>query len=438
MSVGTRYYQHGLRRLTGRDVHEKGRVANTLELFYDLTFVSALGVAGSEFSHALEIGSYGPGLAAFLFALIAVIWAWTGYTWFSSAYDNDDWLFRVLTLGQMIGVIVIAIGIPEVFRVMEAGEPITGGLMVFGYVIIRVCLVALWVRVLRGDPDRRFQAVTNIWSITFAQTGWVIWALTPLSWEWSVALMVIIWVVDLAGPIWAQLRQRRRGAKTMPWHPHHTAERYGLFAILSIGETVLGTLASAQAITDTVGWSLDAWVVIGAGLALSFGFWWAYFLMPSAPILEADRGKFFGWAIGHIPLYASIAATGAGLHVLGYVFNPEHPMSVYVAVTAVALPVLVFLVLLQFMYSRMVGSPIWSPTYIAAFVAPPLAMLLAWYNSPLWLCLLVVLSAPVSLVVAYETTGWKALQKNLDNAVERANAAQAAEADAAGAGTASA
>lgn len=419
MSIATNFYPHGLRKLTGRNPEEKGRVANTLELFYDLTFVSALGVAGAQLSHALQAGHYGAGIGAFAFSLVAIIWAWTGYTWFSSAYDNDDWLFRVLTLAQMAGVIVIAIGIPEVFRVIESGEPITGGVMVFGYVIIRVALVALWVRVLRDDPKHRFQAVTNIWSITVAQLGWVIWAIAPLSFGASIAVMLTIWVFDLAGPIWAEFRQRRRGQATMPWHPHHLAERYGLFAILSIGESVLGTLASAQEITDTVGWSLDAWVVIAAGLAISFGFWWAYFLLPSAPILEVNRNKFFPWAIMHIVLYATIAAAGAGLHLMGYVFDPEHPLSVMVAVTALSVPVYLFQVFLQLMYSRLLSKNLWASTFLLSLAAPGIAMLAAWMGAPLWACLVFLPLTPLSLVVGYEIGGWKRMRANLETAISQ-------------------
>ena len=80
--------------MAGRDPHERHRVATPLELLFDLTFVIAFGVAASEFAHALAAGHVGVGLTAFLFATFATCWAWINFTWFASAYDTDDWIYR--------------------------------------------------------------------------------------------------------------------------------------------------------------------------------------------------------------------------------------------------------------------------------------------------------------------------------------------------------
>ena len=73
---------HRLRRMTGRDPHERFRVATPLELLFDLTFVVAFGVAASEFAHALAENHVGSGLLAFVFATFAVWWAWINFSWF--------------------------------------------------------------------------------------------------------------------------------------------------------------------------------------------------------------------------------------------------------------------------------------------------------------------------------------------------------------------
>jgi hypothetical protein len=84
--------------MVGRDPHERHRVATPLELLFDLTFVIAFGVAGSEFAHLLAAGHVWAGLTAFLFATFATVLAWINFTWFASAYDTDDWIYRVLTM----------------------------------------------------------------------------------------------------------------------------------------------------------------------------------------------------------------------------------------------------------------------------------------------------------------------------------------------------
>jgi hypothetical protein len=57
-----------------------------------------------------------------------VAWAWMSYSWFASAYDNDDWVFRVATMVQMVGVIVLALGIEEIVLEGNAGGGVGSGL----------------------------------------------------------------------------------------------------------------------------------------------------------------------------------------------------------------------------------------------------------------------------------------------------------------------
>ena len=104
---------HRLRRMSGRDPHEPHRVSSPLELLFDLTFVVAFGVAASEFAHAMAAGHVGAGLAGFGFAMFAVCWAWINFTWFASAYDTDDWVYRLMTMLQMVGVLILALGVPQ-------------------------------------------------------------------------------------------------------------------------------------------------------------------------------------------------------------------------------------------------------------------------------------------------------------------------------------
>ena len=94
----------------GRDPLEAHRAATPLELLFDLTFVVSFGLAASQFAHALAEGHYADALIGFGFASFAICWAWTNFSWFASAYDTDDWIFRLATMVQMIGVLVLALG----------------------------------------------------------------------------------------------------------------------------------------------------------------------------------------------------------------------------------------------------------------------------------------------------------------------------------------
>src|SRR5436190_21970863 len=109
MPPGSDTLHHHTRRMRGRDPHESHRVATPLELLFDLTFVIAFGLAAAQFAHALAEAHYFTALAGFGFACFAICWAWINFSWFASAYDTDDWIFRTVTMVQMIGVIVLAI-----------------------------------------------------------------------------------------------------------------------------------------------------------------------------------------------------------------------------------------------------------------------------------------------------------------------------------------
>ncbi len=142
---------HRVRTMTGRDPHEQHRVATPLELLFDLTFVVAFGIAASQFAHLLAGGHVAAGLAAFSFAMFAVCWAWINFSWFASAYDTDDWIYRLTTMLQMVGVIVLALGLPQMYASIEHGGHVDNTVVVAGYVVMRVAMVAQWLRAARQD-----------------------------------------------------------------------------------------------------------------------------------------------------------------------------------------------------------------------------------------------------------------------------------------------
>ena len=107
----------------GRDIHEPHRTATPLELLFDLSFVVAIALAASQLHHGVMEHHTGPALAGFVAAFSAIWWAWMNYTWFASAYDNDDVSYRVLTLLQMVGALVFATGVPGLYA---AGDVVRG------------------------------------------------------------------------------------------------------------------------------------------------------------------------------------------------------------------------------------------------------------------------------------------------------------------------
>lgn len=393
---------HRLRRMSGRDPHELHRVATPLELLFDLTFVVAFGVAASEFAHLLAEDHVGAGLAGFAFSTFAVCWAWINFSWFASAFDTDDWAYRLTTMVQMVGVIILALGIPPVFASIEEGAHVDNRLMVAGYIVMRIAMVAQWIRAARQDPDRRTACLTYAATITIAQIGWIGVFIAQTTVPVTFLLVAVMMAVELAGP-W--IVERRRGGT--PWHAHHIAERYGLLTIIALGEGVVGTVASLSAVVAAQGWTVDAVLVAIAGTGLTFGMWWVYFLVPSAQLLHAQRGKSFPFGYGHIVVFGSIVATGAGLHAAAYYIEHHSRLSSVGTVLAVAIPVGIYIGADFMLYALLASDRDRFHVLPMAVTAAVLAgaVALAASGGRMALCLLVITLAPVVAVVGFELMG---------------------------------
>lgn len=430
MSQSTSFFQRGIRRMTGRAPDQAHRAATPLELLFDLTFVAAFGVAGSQLAHGIAVGHVGGALFGFSFAMMAIVWAWINYSWFASAFDTDDWLFRVLTMVQMVGVVVLAIGLEPMFKSAELGKPMENEIMVAGYVVMRVALMAQWWRASRGNPKYRKVASTYMVTVGIAQAFWVATIILPLDPATFAAAALVGFFIDCGGPILAESKGAKYGGGATPWNAHHIAERYSLLAIIALGETVLGTLAAAQSITATHGWTFSSIMVIGLGVLMGFALWWVYFMVPSEPILVVRRGKAFVWGYGHILVFGSIAAVGAGLHVIGYVYDEHYHVSVFTAVASVAIPVMVLMVSLFLLHSWLVSSIGRSSLlWMLPMALPVLSMVAAAAGWPLWVCLLIVVTTPVTVVFAYELGGWRHLEAELTTVMQRAQARNGSQGD---------
>lgn len=395
---------HHTRRMAGRDRHEAHRIATPLELLFDLTFVVAFGLAASQLAHSLAEGHPGAALLGFGFASFAICWAWTNFTWFASAYDTDDWIFRLATMVQMIGVLVLAIGLPRLFRSLEHGGHLDNGVMVLGYVIMRVALVFQWLRAARQDPARRRACRTYALWVALAQAGWVTQIFGDFSMPASFALAGLLILVELAGPV---LAERKDGGT--PWHAHHIAERHSLFAIIALGEGVVGTVAALSAVVEQQGFTVDAALVGIAGIGLTFGMWWIYYILPSAPALEAHRERAFGWGYSQLLIVTAIVATGAGLHVAAYYIENKAHIGPLATLLTVAIPVGVYLGLIYAAYYYLVRRfdpfHIWLLAPTVAVAAAAIVAALSGVGMPV--CLVVLMLAPAVTVVGYELQGYR-------------------------------
>jgi low temperature requirement protein LtrA len=400
--------------MSGRDPQQKHRAATTLELLFDLAFVVAFAQAADQLTHAIAEDHLVAGVVAFAFVMFAVCWAWINFSWFASAYDTDDWFYRVTTMVQMIGVVVLALGIPALFTSLLEGDHLDNAIIVAGYVIMRIAMVAQWARVAVQDPPSRRTALTYVVVVIIAQLGWVIVAVLPLSISQVFVIAPVLYAIELGGPIVAE-----RTTAGTPWHPHHIAERYGLLVIIALGEVLLGTVASISALVTAQGWSAETVLVAVAGVGLTFGLWWTYFIMPSGPLLERHRARGFVWGYAHIVIFAAIAAVGAGLHVAALVIENHAAVGIVGAVAAIAVPIAIFAVTLALLYTHLMreGDSFHVLLFILMIAVLGLAVVLAVNGASLGVCLIVLTLAPAVVVIGFETIGHRHQAAALERAL---------------------
>ncbi|CAO0825900.1 MULTISPECIES: low temperature requirement protein A [Streptomyces] len=391
--------------MTGRDPDEHGRTSSPLELLFDLTFVVAVGTAASQFAEMVAEAHAGQAVIAFVLAMFAISVAWISFSWFASAFATDDWLYRVMTMLQMVGVVVFSLGLPAMFHSVEEGGHLELRAMVLGYVVMRIAMVLQWWRAARQSPSFHDACMANIRWTLIVQACWIVVAFVHMPIAVVFVAFGVLGALELALPVLTQ-----GSAGGTPWHPHHVAERYGLFAIIVLGEGVVGTVASSSDLLggeDGTQWTWNAIAVVMAGVGLTFGMWWMYFLTPFGDILvhRRERGYLFGY--GHIPLYIGVAAAGAGLHVAGLYLEHHAEISGTAVVLALALPVGLYTLMIYLLHTLLLSTADRLHLLLVSLTIAVLltAVLLAIAGVSPAVCLLVIMLAPFVTVIGYETVG---------------------------------
>jgi low temperature requirement protein LtrA len=324
--------------MRARSRDESHRVSTPLELLFDLCFVVAVAQLGQRLVHDVAGGHAAHGLLLYLVVFFAVWWAWVNFTWFASAYDCDDVLYRVATFVIMTGALVVAAGVPRAF---DQGDFTA---LVVGYIIMRVALCAQWLRAAYGETGpARVAALRFAVGLALVQVAWTILLVLPATWWWYGFLPLV--AADMAVPAYAER------AHQTSWHPRHIAERYGLFTIIVLGETILAATFGVQtglAATSAFGKVLP---IAFGGLLIVFAAFWIYFAVPAHEYLGRMLPSYI-WGYGHYFIFASAAAIGAGLEIAVEQATGVVHLSWLAANAAVTIPTALFLFTVWLVHAR--------------------------------------------------------------------------------------
>jgi len=350
------------RRMLARATDEEHRSATVLELFFDLCFVVAVASAASALHHEVAADHVGDGVVGYVTVFFAIWWAWMNFTWFASAYDTDDVPYRLTTLVQIAGALILAAGVPEA---MAGGD---FAVITVGYVVMRLAMVTQWLRAAGSDPPHRRSALRYAVGIAALQVGWVLRLLLPESLGYAGFLVLV--AAELAVPIWAE-----RAAPTT-WHPRHIAERYGLFTLIVLGECVLASSLAIQTALEEDAALADLATTAAGGLLTVFGMWWLYFAKESHEFLTSLRVAIV-WGYGHYLVFASAAAVGAGLAVNVDYLTDHAAIGARGAAAAFTIPVALFLLAVWALQVRPHHLGHWHTTLVPTTAGLVLASTLA-------------------------------------------------------------
>jgi low temperature requirement protein LtrA len=275
---------------------------------------------------------------------------------------------------------------------------------------MRGALVALWWQVSRHDPAHRRTAQSYMTTVGIAQVGWVTLAVLDLPIGTTFAFGALLYALELVGPFIAE----RKGMT--PWHPHHIAERYGLLVIITLGEVIIGTVAALNAVVHgETGWTVDAALLALAGVGLTFGCWWSYFIVPWAEPLARHRGRAWVFGYGHLVVFAALAAMGAGLHVAAFRLEDEAKISETAVLLSVVIPVAIYTGMVYLLYAVVMQTrdPFHLGLLLGTAAVLALSVILSAAGVGIEICLLVVTAAPVVTIVGYETVGHRHVEQLL-------------------------
>jgi low temperature requirement protein LtrA len=329
-----------------RRTDEVSQRASTLELFYDLVFVFAI----TQVSHFLLEHLTWAGAGQALIVLLAVWWSWNYTTWTTNELDTEAIPVRLLLLALMLISLLMSVAIPDAF-----GEHAL--LFAGSYVAIQVWrhTFLTFAAAHPGTIERERAGRILTWFVA-AGVLWIAGALAdgPA----RTALWLAALALDYGAPLvlfWVPGRPRLEGAT---WHvgTEHFAERFGLFIILALGESIvlIGATTSESDLTPA---TIVAFVM---AFLTSAAIWWLYFtsvarLGEHYLAVSEDRTTLArdGYTFLHVVFAAGIIVTAVGDELV-----IAHPTELLPPqeVTAVAAGPAIYLLALTLFGYRLTGA----------------------------------------------------------------------------------
>jgi low temperature requirement protein LtrA len=282
-----------LRTSGGHDQEE--RRASWLELFFDLVFAGAVGQLAGAFQDHPGLGT----LLRFTILFTPIWWLWVQLTFYADRHESEDAAHRAAFLTAMLLCVGLAASAPRALAGSTTG-------FVIVVVALRGLQLALYARARRHIPATKALYARYL---TFFGAGGALW-LSSLTMVGPLApARYAFWAAGLLCDAIGALAMTSPHSR-VPLNPWHLADRFKLFVLIVLGESVARLISAA---TERP-WSLQLAVVLCAALFTLAALWWSWLAAADRRALDGPRA-IAGFTALNLPIVAGIAAGSAGLHI---------------------------------------------------------------------------------------------------------------------------
>jgi len=284
------------------DERKNERKISWLELFYDLVYVAAI----AQLTHHLAAHLSWHELAYSFLLFSLIFWSWVNGSQYYDLHGSDSIRTRLMTFWQMLGVAAVAITIPDAYEGHHQSFAIA-------FAVIQILITYLWFSVGFYDPSHR--VFNKFYTINYLASFALLIVSVFVTNKTATILWLIVLLLNLTpGLIGARtvvtvLKQRGQVFSASA----AIVERFGLFTIIVLAESILGTVNGIAEVKDK---APAAWIAFILGILISFLLWSIYFDMTSEQ--ETKKGySYLQWLLFlHFPLLMALGVIGACIKVL--------------------------------------------------------------------------------------------------------------------------
>jgi low temperature requirement protein LtrA len=363
------------------------REVTPLELFFDLVYVFAVGQLSH---HLLEHVDLRTGAETAILTL-AVVYAWYMVAWGANWLDPDRLPVRLLLVGLMFASLLMSVAIPDAFD----GRP---WLFVIGYLLIQIGRSVFLLVALRGRALGEHFVNDLVWELV-AGGLWIAGAIADGDARlvlWGIAVVVTqagVWVLH-----WLPGRGRRIDLEHTEIAGGHLIERFRLFFILALGETVL---LMGTAFTDEP-FELERLVALAIGFTGTVALWWCYFQRAEGIGVEVaetaqDPGAVLWWGTWTLTLMV-LALIGIAVGDELAIAHPDDDTTLGFSILTFGGPALFLLAQVLFLRAALGHVP------RSRALGPAALAILAVATAPLTLVVGIAASTAVLVTVAIADT----------------------------------